>query len=768
MKTCLLCLLTTVAATPAVYLAADDSQQTVIGRLTNDRLGDLIDALVRAGRTEDALRLCKDQSERLDPTSDMAAKWAIRESQVLTAHQMTATEFGKSQVAAAQKPIAVLLNAYPSHRRAIFLQAQLIGVRQAAATHRVVQASISASDDAKDEAAESLVRAMTATSELAKSVADERTVIDRQSESPAGFDADLNRLQQELSVDVVTLSLMQTELFSRDSQDCIAAATKAEQAATQAINRIPADSPARAEVQRLRIAAILRAGQSKRAATEFDRLRESIDQSKSPPWLALQVQVKLAQGSEQEAASLLAGYFGDSPARAPRSIEMDVARLEYLLVHKKDQIASWFDTIEERGGDYARRRAESIALARVGEDATDSKLDPSLLAVQGRAWLRKGDRIRAGELLSLSAAADDKADRALRHAAEAAAAFASVGRREPAARTLIDTALAHKQEPGAAAAHLQAIMLLRTAESTQIEQLLRSQLEMWPTGTNADHARNWLYKILNDQGRFTDAAVAISNVPANDLTDHQFTTIADAWRAAFHQSKDVSLSQPSQRFREAMRPLMNSSIVNKQYRTLASMLLNRDSLAGLPESSLPDLFVDAFIEFRQQGTKNATLRAVPPEHASDARWRLMQDGRTLPQLRRSIAKVLQNWDSGLEPTVDRAELLLWSADVDAAIEMLNGLIQSSGRDVDTLRQAATVLSSTDDRKANEDAVRKWDEVAAGTAKGGLLWHQAKLSAIRLLRKSGNHSAATKRAKYILLTMPKIDAEQRQTYESVIP
>ncbi len=632
MKTCLLVLLVVISGTQIARTADNSVTRVAVGRSTNDRMADLVGALIRVGRWDDALQFCDQQSKRLDPKSDLAAKWAIRKSQVLTALAMTGHDFGESETVAAQQPIVELRKAYPDHQRILFLRAQQVRVDKAAATHRVVKASISSSDQAKQNAAEHSVRVTANVRELLQDIADARASLDRLQNATAGMDEDLNRLQQELSVDAVSLSLVQTELFGPGSVDRIAAATNAEQAADEAIRRIPAGSLARIEIQRLRVQAILRAGQIKRAASEFELLRELNDQPATPALLALHIQISLAQGNRQQAESLLSDYYQDSPLQAPESLEMDIARLEYLLLHQNDQIAAWFDAIAQRGGDYAQRRAESIALFRVGQTATASKVNPELLAIQGRAWLRKGDPVRAGELLSVSASADDNSERTLRHASEAAAAFVSAGQNAAAAKCLTDTALAHQQNKAAAAVHLQAV-LLRSAEPQPTEQQLRKHLKTWSTGTVARDARRWLHKLLADQGRFTEAAIVVSDLGTADVDEEQLERIAAAWRDAFHQSDDSSLSQPSQEFRDALRTLLKSPAIQTRYRAIASMLLNRDSLAGLPEGSPPDPFIDAFIQFRLAGTVTPNLKSVPDEFARDARWRLMRDGRQLPQLR---------------------------------------------------------------------------------------------------------------------------------------
>jgi len=736
-------------------------------RSTSDRDADLIDALIRVNRTDDGLRICRTGSKQVDPRSDQGAKWVILESQILTVRQLGRQSFGDAEIKAAQKPVVSLLGAYPEHQRVLFLEAQLLDVRKEAAIYLVVQASILSDRETKEKATRSLLLATTDIQALIRRTADARSELGRQGDRVAGIDSDLNRLQQELGVDVVSLMLMQTELFPRGSDDCIAAATKAEQAANEAVARIPSNVPARIEIERLQVESMLRAGQAKRAATAFGDIIQSIDEARSPRMSALEIRIDLARDNERLAISRLSKFYGDDPRNAPHSIEMDLARLEYLLRFRSDEVGSWFDAIQQRGGSYARWRAEAIALSRLGTGDTPSKIDPALLAVEGRNWLRKGDLKRAAELLAAAAKAEKSAQRALRGATEAAAAFVAAGQPTDAATMLIDIALSHRQADSAADSHLQAVYLLRSSEPDRIEELLREQLRIWPVGRSAATARRWLSKQLGDQGRFVDAAQVVSQIPVDQLTDDDISIIASAWRSAFRHSIDPSLEEPSQRFHQSMRPLLESPLVRSRYRAIASMLLNRDAMAGLPESVSQESFIDALIDFRQQGILAAGLQSVPVEHAADVRWRLIRDGRASPQLRPRIAKLLRQWDSESEPTFDRAELLLWSGETDESIQLVRTLVEASGRDVSALKQAANLLGSANVGQAHQEAIRLWDSIAAGTRKGSQLWHEAKIAGIGLLQQAGNQEEANKRAKYILLTMPKIDTKLKQQYQSVI-
>ena len=53
----------------------------VVGRSTNDREADLIDALIHADRFDDAEAICKTRLRSAEPESDGFAKWTIRQSQ---------------------------------------------------------------------------------------------------------------------------------------------------------------------------------------------------------------------------------------------------------------------------------------------------------------------------------------------------------------------------------------------------------------------------------------------------------------------------------------------------------------------------------------------------------------------------------------------------------------------------------------------------------------------------------------------------------------
>ena len=131
---------------------------------------------------------------------------------------------------------------------------------------------------------------------------------------------------------MVTLALVQTDLFPDGSAESIAAATKAEQVADDAMGRLPAGTMARKEVERLRIEAVFRAKQFERCDALLNELMLQSNGVVPTRLQALKVRLCIAQGQTELGRKLLNEYFGDVPEAAPQAPEMDLARLEFLLV----------------------------------------------------------------------------------------------------------------------------------------------------------------------------------------------------------------------------------------------------------------------------------------------------------------------------------------------------------------------------------------------------------------------------------------------------
>ena len=98
--------------------------------------------MVQRQRFDDALSLCRMLGLGADPEGDVAAKWAIQQSQVLVARQMGQPRFDDADIQTAAKPITDLVSSYPEHRRKFFLLAQSTMVQRSAALHLVLRAAV--------------------------------------------------------------------------------------------------------------------------------------------------------------------------------------------------------------------------------------------------------------------------------------------------------------------------------------------------------------------------------------------------------------------------------------------------------------------------------------------------------------------------------------------------------------------------------------------------------------------------------------------------
>ena len=414
--------------------------------------------------------------------------------------------------------------------------------------------------------------------------------------------------------------------------------------------------------------------------------------------------------------------------------------------------------------------ALSLSYLRNTEDAA-VPVDSSLIAAQGQDWLRRGNPGRAGDLLSAAAASESDPTRAIQRAGEAAAALVAADRTLDAAQVLADVALAKPSGNAAAAAHLQAAVLVASSDkpdrAATLEAMLRANLKQWPGGKPATSTRDWLRKILVAQQRHADAAEVATSIPLDEISENDLVSIIDAWRAAFRSAEPQAFDELAQRFQKSFEPLLESDLVRSRYRLAAALLLDRTLLFGLPTASLADpiaKLADALLEFRQRGVVSELLNSPPDTYADDASWRLMLDGRAYPQLRTSIAALLEKWNSGAD-VFARAERLLWTGQTDSAITMLRKLIRAKPTEAEISQQAAGLLGSDSDPRSRREAIQLWDELAAGAKQGSALWHDSKLAAIVLLQRTGNREEAARRAKYILLTMPVMDRQWQTRYQA---
>ena len=381
-----LSLLVIATAGGVTLIASGPSASRAVMRGTNDRDADLIDALIDHGRFDEAEKICDDERSTAEVHSDEFARWSVRLAKVTTARLLTTDDFDDASIQRAIQPIAELLSRYPDHARRVFLQAAELEVRAAAARHDVVIAAIRPPrSDREIRAIRRIARLASDCRGLIDEVDDSHSMLASHRSSPDGdvnpaMQADLMRLGQGLNVMMVSIQLIQTDLFPAGSSDYVATATAARTAADLAIARLPANSSARQEIDRLRVSAVLRGGDPRRAKKDLDRLTKSND---DPRIRATRIQIHLVAGELELAQKLIDEFYGESAISAPESIEMDLVRLSYLMAVGDPGVGNWLDAIGGRNGDYARRRAEAISLRQLRSGDSSQALTPALAAAQG-------------------------------------------------------------------------------------------------------------------------------------------------------------------------------------------------------------------------------------------------------------------------------------------------------------------------------------------------------------------------------------------------
>ena len=767
-----LCMMIEFANTSGVI--AEGPWQQVVRRSTGDQEHDLIQELIRRQRFDEASSLCRLELKGEKPKSDRAAKWAIHLSRIATRKQCLTDSFDAAAVAEAQKPVTQLLSSYPGHSRALFLSGQLAWVEKEAARHDVLIASISPPSELRtEEVFRRLARVTRHVDDLAKEIAQARNELLNRNTTlvEKAIGRDLERLGHELLADIVSMSLMQTNLFPEKSRDLISAANKAEEDAEKALSVLPNNSGVRNEVDRMRVEAILRGGELERAEAELIGLVRQTNQPLPLKIQALIVHLDIRRDRLAQAEKRLQLFYGLSPDAAPRSIDMDLARLDYLISSKSRIVGSWLESIEKRNGAYARRRAEAISLSKLRHSGTNAIVDASIVAAQGKDWLRRNEPARAAKLLAAAALAERDPDLAIKRASEAAAAHIKANASSQAAEVLSAVALKNPNAKNASAANLQAAVVLSSSKASnapsRIEQLLIQTVDRWPSTDAGQKAREWLILILTRQNRWADLAKTATQFLKHNPTQSEIDQAIEYWLQLPEKQPNEMESTIGQ-FQIAFAPLLGNVLIAKTYPFAACFLLESNDLHVLPVSVKPanpgQEFANAFLRFRRDQTEPELLKTVPPNRKPIAHWRLMRDAQSAANKRSSVANLLQQW--GCDTPSDNATLLVWKGQTQKAIELITAEAKVSKQRSRLWKGLADTLVNSNQSDNINEAIKIWDRLSTGLPKATPEWHEAKINAIELMVRVGKVDDANRRAKYVLLTNPPQDSDLLRRYLAV--
>ncbi|NND99681.1 MAG: hypothetical protein HKN47_20375 [Pirellulaceae bacterium] len=354
---------------------------------------------------------------------------------------------------------------------------------------------------------------------------------------------------------------------------------------------------------------------------------------------------------------------------------------------------------------------------------------------------------------------------------ESAAALLKAQRVEDAASVLSRIAVAHPNVKDAAAAHLQAAVLLSQVDQPKItktiERLLIQAHQQWPDSSAAQQARRWLITLLTRQGRAEDAAKQATSFLNSSSTVLQVDHALSLWMNLIHNSDPSQTEQWIETFESAFAPLLKHSNIAERYPLAAVYLIEPDSLDSLPATiqatTAEQQFAAALLAWRRRPTESAGLAAPPAQRLQAAQWRLMRDATLDPKRRSAVAQTLLSWPGQSPP--QQAAVLIWNNQTKQAIDAIESAAQTSQQPGELWRKLARALASTNRRDDQTEAIKIWDRLASGLPKGSDRWHEAKIAAIELLRHSGDPEQASRRAKYILLTDPPSNPQHALQYKS---
>lgn len=778
------------------------------GRRTTDRNADLVAALIDEGQHAAAEAICTRHLAGVTAGSAEHAAWAIRLSSVRVARLLSAGIDEDEAWQSAREPLEHAIDGYESAAAVPWLQLQRLLVELARSENRAMRFVANPADTAtRDKLLDGLRTTIAGLRELDVRLAEMIPLSDAGRLPEAAAARDLIRLQQTIRRRVVEALLLRGDAYPPGSDDALAAATEAEQAAEALLESASPDAASREAAVRMQAEAKRRAGNPRAAAELLHSFLERHG-SLEPQTIAEMVLAELEQGNTQEAERWLAAFYGDRPAGAPQSTAMDLARLRYLThdgesTADQQEIAAWIEQIGHRNGPYARRRAETEMLRAVRIHPGDG--NATLLAARAGELLRGGrpeDAVEAADLLreaSMAAESGDPAE-AFRLGVQAGAVLAKLGRHAEASRRFAETATRLADQPRAAAVHFEAARqqakdvsaesandaAAAAAAAERVERLLVDQLRLWPESEEALAARQWLMQIYEAANAFEDAAEVALRLPA-DAVD---------WPAAIRQAgrlwrKALAASErPQQRLETARRALAALADVPEpqmaeaaeEIRLIGALTLDREELQAIWAETPPPAEELALGDFADD-LRRARLTPVDPQgvalsapDVSDretivdlALQRLRDDAVSHAADRERLARsMLRIADGAGEGGAVRqhllAEALALSGDWQAAAERIEKIAAGPPPQPDMLRRGARLLGSLEDRKAKERAIEIWNRLSSGLPKGSEAWHEAKLAAIELMAERGDANEAAKLARFVLLTQPPTDPVTKAAYQ----
>lgn len=501
-------------------------------------------------------------------------------------------------------------------------------------------------------------------------------------------------------------------------------------------------------------------------------------------------------------------YLISRPAKSPELVE----------------IGQWLDAIQTRGGANARRNAETL-LARDREShaemasqpesdadssalpADSAKLDPRVLRADARYYLRVGKTLPAAITFARAAVADPEATRGIESAIQSAAILQSASKESAAAELLRRIALQHRQHKSSPLLMLQAASLRSesdrdvSSEEADVKpsseaaftarEILVELIAQWPTAAASQTARTALIDSSIAAGDSLSAAMLATQMPAEHWGEETAIRCRKLWQhaiagndplnSACHWDDDVCHRNHAAELTERLGTMRgtfaaaSASPIAAQTNCICTILLDScDDTSGRDrlQQALSKVSDSTFKQLAQRRL-GRDIPSDAPEMTSSANsaidseishaviWRLNQDLRENPTLRRSLATyLLAMMDEGginLDPRLHVAWLLA-SGKIAEGDQLLREELAISKQPAELLATAAKALAISTEPSELIRASRVWQELAAGIPSSQPSHQRARVESIDCLWRSGNRRDARSAAELMLLTNPPQDTK----------
>jgi len=738
--------------------------QSPVRRKTDSRASDLIGALLAASKLDDAVAICDARLRESQLSGDEYAFWLIQSSRVgIVKSLRDDSQDGAESI----RRMTEYLDTHANHRRTFWLRFQITLVEFASVRQSIMSAIVQPNDaPERTKALSDIVRIGNQLLELSSEI--ETAIPIAQTRRDGAADAnELLALAVVVASQRIEALMMRGEMFAAGSDDMIASANEAIEAAGNLRSSLAPGAPAYDDLTRSLAESLRRVG-------DWESARDVIMpliQSDSGDGAGIAIAARIAMDQEDTATAKILLEI------APEDdVEVSLAKLQLAILTAKEsstkgvgtrEIGDGIERIGKSFGAHARRRAERLAIGKssASSSATRDDLDPRLLIAQAAVRVREGKPVEAGRFLAAAArAARDPAD-ALMLATAGAAALRAAAEVADASALLRETALARFQTPGAAKLHLQsAILIADIAVPELIIEQMTECVATWPSDEVAGMATDWKVRLLDARGEHAEAARAMHTLEPSLLTDERIVVAKDQ---LINGLLAMSVSTRAGLAHEAIEWLRKIGSDNAQSiaAEIATLFADAAALASVDSKSVQAPWLRWVAEIRAgRDAVSPPMDDVPQVLRDAAAERFVLDSNVNSNRRQSIGRAILSLVS--DDSMVAAQAHGWLREWPQVMSIIDLNRERSPADLELAKRAATMLCGFDNDDMRSAGIDGWQRITTQLPQGSREWHLAKLSLVDALIEVGRQDEAIRVAKYVLATQTPEDAGMLKRYEQV--